>query len=502
MHSKGNQRFGRAGLAVAGIAAIAGGVTLSLLDSSSAQSDGRAAPAFAVPGTNTRSFADVIEQVSPAVVNIAVTKVGRALPTSGGMRSPFEEFFGEFFGQGRQGMPVPERRSQGQGSGFIIDADGYIATNFHVVDGAEEITVTLPSGEALEAEVVGQDPQTDIALLRVDAASADLDAALPEVRFGDSDGTRIGDWVLAIGNPFGLGGTATAGIVSARGRDIASGPYDDYLQIDAPINSGNSGGPVFNAAGEVIGINTAIFSPNGGNIGIGFAIPSNQAELVLAQLRSDGTVTRGWLGVQIQDVDESIAEVFGLDAADGALVAEVVAGSPAADAGLEVGDVVVAVDEREIGSSRDLARAVGLHDAGEDVELSLIRDGRERTVDVELGRRAQDQAVARRPGSGPARGSAAGDLGLELDDLNAATRERYGFDADVAGAIVTRVLPGSEAAARGIRPGDVIVSVDRQPTGDADEVAAALTAARDADQGALVLVRRGDSQRFVALGAG
>jgi serine protease Do len=486
-------------------------VALSLLDSSEAQSDltrpAADAPVFAAPAAGSRSFADVIEQVSPAVVNISVAKIVRPMPTAGGRQgapAPMDDFFSRFFGTpGYPGgaMPAP-RRSEGQGSGFIIDESGYVATNNHVVDGAEEIIVTLASGEELTAEVIGTDPQTDIALLRVDTDSAGLTGKLSALQFGDSDRTRVGDWVLAIGNPFGLGGTATAGIVSARGRDIASGPYDDYLQIDAPINAGNSGGPVFNAAGEVIGINTAIFSPNGGNIGIGFAIPSSQAEQILAQLREGGSVTRGWLGVQIQPIDRDLAEVFGLEDVAGALVAEVVEFSPAAKGGLEVGDIVTSVDGRPVDSPRDLARTVALHDAGATVEVGVIRDGRARALSIELGERSTDGAVAR---GGPAGTRGSGDatraLGLELEDLDARARDSLGLDPEVRGAVVTGVAPGSEAAARGLRPGDVIVSVNRSATPDAAAAVDALSAARKANRQALVLVRRGDSQQFLALGA-
>jgi serine protease Do len=290
------------------------------------------------PGTS--SFADVIERVSPAVVNIAVTQLARTTsgrPGPQGWRGgpPVEEFFGRFFQFEAPNMPAPQPRREGLGSGFLIDAGGYVVTNNHVIDGADEIVVTLNDGRQYDATLAGHDPKTDLALLKIAA-----DEPLPYVRFADSDHSRVGDWVLAIGNPFGLGGTATAGIISARGRDIQSGPYDDYLQIDAPINSGNSGGPVFNARGEVIGINTAIFSPNGGNIGIGFAIPANQARLVVDQLRESGAVERGWLGVEIQDLDTDLAASLGLESPQGALIANVSSDGPARKAGFEPGDVV------------------------------------------------------------------------------------------------------------------------------------------------------------------
>jgi serine protease Do len=340
-----------------------------------------ASTSFVVPGA---SFADVIENVSPAVVNIAVRKAALT-PTSaspqGRTRAPFDEFFGRYF-DAPQGAPFRGVPRQGEGSGFIVDAEGYIATNQHVIDGADEIVVTLASGEQLDARLVGQDSRTDLALIKVEAA-----ADLPALEFGDSDAARVGDWVVAIGNPFGLGGSATAGIISARGRDIQSGPYDDYLQIDAPINSGNSGGPVFNGLGQVIGINTAIFSPNGGNIGIGFAIPSNQARNVIDALKADGSLDRGWLGVEIRTVDEALANALRLDdGSTGALITQVVPGGPADRAGLVPGDVITGLDSEAVTSARDLGRVVGERTAGDTVELSVLRDGSgEEQVDVELG---------------------------------------------------------------------------------------------------------------------
>jgi serine protease Do len=417
------------------------------------------------------------------------SSVPRGLPRNG---SPLDEFFGRFFEMpGQGGVPREPQYSQGQGSGFVIAADGYIATNRHVVEDAAEVVVTLASGEQLDATVVGQDSRTDLALIKVDA-----DRPLDFVAFGDSDRARIGDWVLAIGNPFGLGGTATAGIISARGRDIQSGPYDEYLQIDAAINSGNSGGPVFNGAGEVIGINTAIFSPNGGNIGIGFAIPANQAETVIAELKRDGTVDRGWLGVQIQDLDQALADTLGLDAKQGAIVADVVTEGPAAEAGLEVGDVILRVDGTVVDSAKGLGRLVGDRDSGDRVELEIWRDGRRIERAVSLGALETAERVARA-------GTPAADrnaLGLTLDNLDDARRAELGLAPDAQGALVVGVAPESEAARQGIRPGDLIVSVDRKRTESAGAAQGALAESAARDGKALVLVRRGESQRFVALG--
>jgi serine protease Do len=335
-------------------------------------------PAPAVAGLP--SFADIVDQVRPAVVTVAVTKEAVAYPTSAD-GAPFGDFF--------RGFGLPDQRwttptpvpQQGEGSGFIIDPDGYIATNYHVVEGARSVTVTLDSGEMLDATVVGTDPRTDLAVIKIDDGRR-----LPALRFGDSDRARVGEWVLAIGNPFGLGGSVTAGIISARGRDIQSGPYDDYLQIDAPINAGNSGGPVLNTAGEVIGINTAIFSPSGGNVGIGFAIPSNQARHVLDELREDGDVSRGWLGVEIGPADQQTGE--------GAQITRVMPNGPADSAGVEAGDVVTRFDGQDVDSFRTLSRLVGSHDAGDKVDMEVQRDGKRIELTAELGMLDETQLQA------------------------------------------------------------------------------------------------------------
>jgi serine protease Do len=352
---------------------IGGGVLagVSFMGSGEAQGQqGGQSPSFAAPP----SFADVFEQVSPAVVTVAVTMEPVVMRSSSGQSpfagTPFEDFLDGFGFSGPESFQMPQPR-RGEGSGFVIDEDGYIATNYHVVDGASQVTVTLQSGEQLPARVVGTDPRTDLALIKVDSRHN-----LPAVALGDSDRARIGEWVLAIGNPFGLGGTATAGIISARSRDINAGYYDDFLQIDAAINSGNSGGPVFNAAGQVIGINTAIFSPTGGSVGIGFAIPSNQARDVLAELRDDGEVNRGWLGISMRtDASGTI---------DGVIVDEVFLDGPADAAGIEPGDVITRFAGQDVDSTRRLARLVGELDAGDEVEIEIQRDGAQRRLTAEL----------------------------------------------------------------------------------------------------------------------
>jgi len=442
-------------------------------------------------------FADVIERVSPAVVNIMVMKTAEAMPTGlpfsqrgQGGDSPFDEFFGRFFDV-PQGQPR-ERRSEGQGSGFLIDPSGYIVTNNHVAGDADKIVVTMQDGRKFDATLVGHDAKTDLALVKIDGKN------LPSVEFGDSDHARVGDWVVAIGNPFGLGGTATAGIISARGRDIQSGPYDDYLQLDAPINFGNSGGPVFNAEGKVIGVSTAIFSPNGGNIGIGFAIPANQAKSVIASLRDTGSVERGWLGVQIQNLDDELAASLGRKSQDGALVADVVADGPAAKAGVLAGDVITDFNGQHIDSVRTLSRAVADAPPSKSAKVTVWRDGKSREISVKLGEASQDDVVAAAtPGGGD--GGANGALGLTLRALTDQDRADLGIGEDVQGALVVAVAPDSPAADKDVRPGDVITRVNQKNVTSAADAVAALNAAKSNDSRALLLVRRGDSQRFVAL---
>jgi serine protease Do len=448
------------------------------------------------------SFADVIEDVSPAVVNITVRKVEPGAPTvfqfsaPPGLRGrelPFGDFFERFF-EDENGR-VPQRRSEGQGSGFIIDSSGYIVTNNHVAGDAEQITVTLHDGREFDAMLIGRDARTDLALIKIDASG------LAAVAFGNSDSARVGDWVVAIGNPFGLGGTATAGIISARGRDgraIRDNDDNDYLQLDAPINFGNSGGPVFNTAGQVVGVNTAIFSPNGGNIGIGFAIPSNQVREIVAELRENGSVERGWLGVQIQEIDEDLAASLGLNSTRGALVTSVVDDSPAAKGGVQAGDVVTRFNGQEIDSPRALSRSVASAPPSRPAQLTVWRDGRTRELTVELGEVTEGEPVAATSSPTPGQ-SGSGALGLTLQRLTDEDRTQLGIPRSVEGALVTNVLPGSTAAEKGIRAGDVITRVNQRAVASVADAIAALNAAKENGERALLLVRRGDSQRFVAL---
>jgi serine protease Do len=450
------------------------------------------------------SFADVIDSVSPAVVNIAVMKVETA-PTSfqfqgpsgrgGGDQSLPFEFFQRFFdGNGGDPRAMPHR-SEGQGSGFLIDPNGYIVTNNHVAGGADEITVTMQDGHKYDAKLVGNDARTDLAVIKIEGKN------LPYVAFGDSDKARVGDWVVAIGNPFGLGGTATAGIISARGRDIRfdQSPYsdNDYLQLDAPINFGNSGGPVFNTAGQVVGVNTAIYSPNGGNVGIGFAIPANQAKEIIKDLRETGTVERGWLGVQIQDLDDDLAKSLHTNGTEGALIVDVVEDGPAQKSGLQPGDVVTKFNDRAIDNSRTLSRAVASTAPNSGAQVTVWRDGKSHELNVKLGE-AQNEAVASTDvGGGAGQGHAS--LGLSLRPLADGERGALGLPSDVNGVVVADVAPDSPAAEKGIRPGDVITRVNQKPIGSVGDAVAALNAAKEANETALLLVRRGDAQRFVAL---
>ncbi|HLS69155.1 MAG TPA: DegQ family serine endoprotease [Kiloniellales bacterium] len=449
------------------------------------------------------SFADLAENVSPAVVNITASQSAdpeqqrrfrSPLPFPEG--SPLEEFFRQFedhFGgmlPERQQMAPPNRPRQGVGSGFIIDVEGYVVTNNHVIDQADDIRVRLSDGRDIAAQLVGSDPQTDVALLKIEA-----DEELPSVEWGDSDEVRVGDWVVAVGNPFGLGGSVTAGIVSARGRDIHAGPYDDFIQTDAAINRGNSGGPMFNLDGEVIGINTAIFSPSGGSIGIGFAIPSNVASDIVQQLRDDGEVERGWLGVRIQEVTPELAEGLGLDEARGALVASVQEGSPAGTAGLRPGDVIIGFNEQEIDRMRDLPRLVASVRPGSEVELELWRDGESETVEVTIDRQTQEVLAAFDSAQPPSQAegddqSASERLGARLSTLGDEERQQFGIEEDQSGVVIAELDPNGRAASQGLQVGDVIEEIDGQGVTAPGDVEEHLTEAEEAGRSAVVLLLR------------
>ena len=456
------------------------------------------APAQAAEAAATLpGFGDLVSKVKPAVISVRV-KIDQDNDKSAMLQqnrmnsdedSPFDQFSRQFgFPGGMNGMPRPRHQMvTGEGSGFFISADGYAVTNNHVVDHAESVQVTMDDGSVFTAKVVGTDPKTDLALIKVDGKKD-----FPFVTFSDQK-PRIGDWVVAVGNPFGLGGTVTAGIVSASGRDIGNGPYDDFIQIDAPINKGNSGGPAFDMNGNVIGVNTAIYSPSGGSVGIGFDIPASTAKLVVAQLKDKGVVTRGWLGVQVQPVNAEIADSLGLKEARGAIVDNPQDNSPAAKAGIEAGDVITAVNGTAIKDSRDLARTIATLAPGTSVKLDVIHKGAAKTVTLALGelpneRQAKAGEGKAQPDGGTPR------LGLALapaGDVQGAGQK---------GVVVTEVDPQGPAAQRGIQTGDVILNVGGKAVANVGEVRAELAQAKSAGKNSVLLqVKSAQATRFVAV---
>ena len=481
---------------LAGVAALAAVAIVGL---------GLSGPLVAPAGAQGQpfSFADLAEGLQDAVVNISTAQ--RVAGTQGipvpevPEGSPFQEFFEEFFDRNREGEGQRSRRVQSLGSGFVIDSSGIIVTNNHVIAEADEITANFADGTKLDAEVIGRDAKTDIAVLKVKT-----DRPLPAVPFGNSEAMRVGDWVMAIGNPFGFGGTVTVGIVSALDRDINSGPYDRFIQTDASINRGNSGGPLFNLQGEVIGINTAIISPSGGSIGIGFAVPAEIALPVIEQLREFGETRRGWLGVRIQEVTDEIAESLGMEKAMGALVAGVTEGGPAAAAGIEPGDVVVEFDGSDVPMMRDLPRIVADTAVGKAVDVVVLRKGKRVTVAVELGRLEEgERLIAERQN-----GSGSGDkaepsevLGLMLEALSAESRAKYEIGDDLEGVLVTAVEPGGSAEEKRVVPGDVIVEVSQEAVSTPAEVVDRVTQLKsEGRRSALLLIAgKDDEMRFVAV---
>ncbi len=449
------------------------------------------------------SFADLAAKLSPAVVNISTTQTinpggdGDVPMPEFPPGSPFEDLFKDFME--RQQRERGPQQVTSLGSGFIIDPSGIVVTNNHVVQDAEEITVTLADGTKLAATLTGRDAKTDVAVLKVKT-----NKALPFVAFGDSDGARVGDWVMAIGNPFGLGGSVSAGIISARNRDINSGPYDDFIQTDAAINRGNSGGPLFNLDGQVIGVNTAIYSPSGGSVGIGFSIPSALVHSVVDQIIQYGETRRGWLGVRVQSVTDEIAESLGLERAHGALVASVDEKGPAATAGIRPGDVITTFDGKEIAEMRSLPRVVAETKIGATVDVVLLRDGKPTTVRVAVGQ--LEEAVAEASDKGkPGKTDPAGPKtqlvqGLTLAVLDDDLRTRFKVGSDIAGVVVVDVKANSNAAERGVQPGDVIVEVAQEKVSKPEAVAEKLKAEREAGKkSALFLLAHEGELRFVAI---
>jgi serine protease Do len=448
------------------------------------------------------SVADLADRLLPSVVEITVEAKSTApnpnpqvpeLPEN----SPFKEFFDDYFKRHQQqGQP---RTMTSMGSGFVIDAGGVIVTNNHVVEGAEAIEVHFHDDTVLKAELVGRDPKTDIAVLRVKPEGG----RLPVVAFGDSDGLRVGEWVMAIGNPFGLGGSVSLGIVSARNRDISAGPYDDYIQTDAAINKGNSGGPLFNLRGDVVGINTAIFSPSGGSVGIGFAVPASTARNVVDQLLKYGETRRGWLGVKIQSVTDDIAESMGLDRPRGALIADVTKTGPAEKAGVEAGDVIIEFNGRPVNQMRDLPRIVAETEIGKEVPVKLLRKGKVIDVTVEVGRLEDgEKVVAQQDGAGAAP-AVITVLGMTVTSLTDELRAKYAIDAGVKGAVVTEVAPDGAAADKRLSAGDVITEAGEKEVAGAADIKTRVEEAEKAGKNSvLLLVAKGGKQsemRFIAL---
>jgi serine protease Do len=435
------------------------------------------------------SFADLSQNLLPAVVNIATTQEIKQGPVEQELPqlppgSPLEDLFREFFERNMTppGQAMP-RKATSLGSGFIIDPAGFIVTNNHVISDADEIKVILNDKTELSATVVGRDTKMDLALLKVDAKKT-----LPYVKWGNSDAARVGDWVIAIGNPFGLGGTVTQGIVSARARNINAGPYDDFIQTDAAINRGNSGGPMFDMAGHVIGVNTAIFSPSGGSIGIGFAIPSNLVRPLIEQIKTYGKPRRGWLGVQIQTVTPEIADSIGLDSPRGALVAGADPQAPAAKAGIRNGDVILKFGNTAIGEMRELPRVVAETPIGTTVPVEVWREGRAQTVQVNVAEMSTDDGTADKTHSASEMPKGTVVLGLKVADLSAVTRQRLGIPAEVTGVLITAVETSSDAAEKGIRPGDVITEANQQAVATVKGLQTQVAAARKQGKRSLLLL--------------
>lgn len=487
------------------IAVGLGGFSLVPESSASSEAHAAVAPAKAGPPRMLEngapfSFADLVERVSPAVVTVTVEESSEpAKPFDPeDLPEPFRDFFNQF-GQGRQ-FEQPQHNAVAMGSGFIIDKSGYIVTNNHVVENARKITVKLADGREFEAKLVGADQPTDVAVLKVKT-----EKALPSVEFGDDRQVRVGDWVIAVGNPFGLSNTVTAGIISSIGRDVGNGPYTDYLQIDAPINRGNSGGPTFDLDGKVIGMNSMIYSPSGGSVGIGFAIPASTIHEVVAQLETHGHVARGWLGVQIQSLTPDVAAAVGSKESKGAIVASVVPASPAAKAGFKAGDLILAINGKSVDDSRDLTRRVATLLAGSKASFTVVRDGRNQTLTAVIGARKEEEVASNQAPAGNAAVGPTGEaMGLGLAAVTPEVRRAYNLDDHVAGVVVTRVDPDSDAADKGIEPGDVVVSVGNRPVHTPQEIKAAADGAHAQGRKSVLVLVEGSNggQRFVALKIG
>ncbi|HEX4302922.1 MAG TPA: DegQ family serine endoprotease [Rhizomicrobium sp.] len=473
---------------------VAAALSFGLFDAAQAAPPAAPAPVVPVRGAPA-TFADLADRLLPTVVNIATTQTLKPAAGTPGLPnippgSPLADLFKDFLGQG----PSLPRHVTSLGSGFIIDPSGYIVTNNHVIEGADQISVTLNDGRTLPAKLIGRDEKTDLALLKVNPPKP-----LPAAKFGDSDTARIGDWVIAIGNPFGLGSTVTAGIVSARNRDIESGPYDDFIQTDAPINRGNSGGPLFDMNGNVVGVNSAIYSPSGGSVGIAFSIPSDLVKEVTTQLRQFGQARRGWVGVRIQQVTEDIAEGLGLPGISGALIADVTPGGPAARGGIQNGDFILAFDGKVVGDSRALSRVVADTPINKNVAVLLFRKGQKLTVHVTV-LRLNEKPTAPPPKAPPVKPGKVTLLGLSLGPLDGAARGQYHIPGNVQGVLVVDVAGDSPAFDKNIRAGDVILQVQGNAVHTPDEVSNSIAYARKVGKTIVaLLVSRGGETNYVAI---
>ncbi|ENN85157.1 serine protease Do [Rhizobium freirei PRF 81] len=483
--------------AIVGAAIIAGAGALPFAFSTSATVAAAAEPASIIaPGG---SFAPIVDADKPAVVTVTTTM--KATDTSADSNSPMDEQFRQFFEN--QGIPFPKQaphqrqnqRAMALGSGFIISPDGIIVTNNHVIQNAVDIKVTLDDGTELPAKLLGADAKSDLAVLKIKAPKP-----LATIAWGDSDRLKLGDQILAIGNPFGIGTTVTAGIVSARGRDLHSGPYDDFIQIDAPINHGNSGGPLVDREGNVVGINTAIYSPNGGSVGVGFAIPSDEAKAIVAKLEKSGSIDHGYLGVAIQPVTSDVANAMGLSKTEGALVANVTDDTPAARAGIKSGDIVTAIGNETVKTPKDLSRLVADLSPGDKRSVTLWRDGKSVDVSVTIGGNDDGKQAANDNGDGKIQPSSQPSIGVGLANLTPDVRQQLNLPRGVEGAVVASVNPDKPAATAGIQTGDIIVSVNDQPVRNAHEVQTAVAkAGKDGRKSVLLLIERDGAKTFVAV---
>jgi serine protease Do len=504
-HSKLTALGGAATLVVVGLGAFAlvpheqGSGPEPVRMVSAQQIDTHASPPRMLESGAPFSFADLVERVSPAVVTITAIEQETAQDQQSqldNLPAPFRDLFNQY----NQGRPVQPRKAVSMGSGFIIDKGGIIVTNNHVIDGAKKITVKLPDGRSFDATLIGADAATDVAVLRVKS-----DKALPIVEFGDDRQLRVGDWVVAVGNPFGLSNSVTAGIVSSIGRDIGSGPYTDFIQIDAPINRGNSGGPTFDLRGQVIGMNSMIYSPSGGSVGIGFAIPASTIHDVIAQLEAHGHVSRGWLGVEIQSITPEIATSLGMKEPKGAIISSVVPDGPAAKAGLRQGDIVLAVDGKQVEDNRDLSRRVAALSAGSTASFTVNRDGKVSTITAKIAPRKEEKVASNdggeaAPGAVGATGEA---MGLGLAAVTAETRRNFNLDDSATGVLITKVDPDSDAADKGLQPGDVVMSVSNHSVHTPQEIQKSVAEARgQGRKSVLLLVATSNGSRFIAVDIG